>query len=288
MTTMTTLGDKNQNKILSRPQTPAEEIILDKGTTICQEERRPFSLSDLPFAYGTRRNCVSRLMKRGLVYVAIDSNTTFYWVTSIPPPKNGWLMTRNRMGVLSAAGTSFVQAIATIPLGAPSIHDVRLSFEAPRLYQAALGRFPSGIKKRSGDIHLPRIQLDARRSALVIVHRGNRASVHLGCTCAPFLNTEKGLGEFLEAMSEIRGSIVTALSVNVPSKNEWVVGSWHFGRDSLVEFSGESCNITVDEAEHTYRAYLKKMGDTRRLRLEKTENPVKKISQLISSRLEEC
>jgi hypothetical protein len=49
---------------------------------------------------------------------------------------------------------------------------------------------------------------------------------------------------------------------------------WHFGRDSLVEYTNDKSSITVETAQHILtRLYVKEFKGKNKIRIEKQEYP---------------
>ena len=72
----------------------------------------------------------------------------------------------------------------------------------------------------------------------------------------------------------------------VPEYRKWIVTMWHFGRDSLTEFTGERFSITIEEAKHALlRLYAKDFSGKNRIRIEKQEYPCKPLYQALEEKL---
>jgi hypothetical protein len=61
---------------------------------------------------------------------------------------------------------------------------------------------------------------------------------------------------------------------------------WHFGRDGLLEYTGEKFSITVGKAQHILtRLYSKDYGSHTRIRDETQEYPNKTVFDAIEEKL---
>src|SRR5262245_15198248 len=123
---------------------------------IVYEGHRPFSYRDFikfevdgkeyKIAHGTFRNNVSSLMKEGLVEVSYKSNITFYTLRGVKFDKASRVaMTDNHMGVPIIPSASLppslmssnplYRLIRDLPLDKNSVHDIRLRFACPGIYE---------------------------------------------------------------------------------------------------------------------------------------------------------
>ena len=61
---------------------------------------------------------------------------------------------------------------------------------------------------------------------------------------------------------------------------------WHFGRDGLLEYTGEKFLITAGNAEHILtRIYAKDFGKYKKIRLERQEYPNKTVIDAVDEKL---
>ena len=61
---------------------------------------------------------------------------------------------------------------------------------------------------------------------------------------------------------------------------------WHFGRDALIESSGEKFSITAEQAEHILtRIYVKSIDGKNRIRIERQEYPKETVLDAIEEKL---
>ena len=73
---------------------------------------------------------------------------------------------------------------------------------------------------------------------------------------------------------------------SIPDYRKWVITMWHFGREGLLEYTGEKFSITVENAQHILtRIYSKEFGKHTKPRLEIQEYPKKNVFDAIVEKL---
>jgi hypothetical protein len=76
--------------------------------------------------------------------------------------------------------------------------------------------------------------------------------------------------------------------IHLPNHNSWIVTMWHFGTDSLNEYTGEKFEMTWENGEHALlRIYSKDMkeGNGIRIRKERQEYPGVRLDVAIHEKL---
>lgn len=149
-----------------------------------------------------------------------------------------------------------------------SIHDVHTWLKAPKIYEAFAVNTSFPEEKYSGDITLPSWVID---NAIIQtrIHKRDTVSAILGCSQEPFPLDFSGIIAFFTALGQIRGGLVwtlvsiysqdiTKVNKMIPPLSDWIIPQWHFGRDSLREYSGKDFHITVEKAGQILRRYYVK------------------------------
>ncbi len=69
----------------------------------------------------------------------------------------------------------------------------------------------------------------------------------------------------------------------------WTVTMWHFGRDSLTEYSGERFHITWEEGLKVFRIYSKKFHNKEKMKIreEVQEYPNKPLEEAFMNKIKE-
>jgi hypothetical protein len=74
----------------------------------------------------------------------------------------------------------------------------------------------------------------------------------------------------------------------IPDHNSWIVTMWHFGKDSLSEYTNEKFEITWEIGESALmRIYTKDLKDGKgiRIRTERQEYPNKSLDEAMDEKL---
>ena len=267
-------------------------------------EYRPFSYIDFlnfkvddvcyKVTHGTFRNKISKLMKEGMVKVAYKSNLTFYTLADVTFGDRN-RMTRHHMGAIPCntmpqfSNSPIYRIIIDLPLDKDSVHDIRLKFHVPNIYNAILSYaanneiYDHDINPTSKDISLPLWQIE-NLDVRAVIHKTDTVSVIVGCSYSPIAVDVVGIIRLTNALAIVRERLSTLVSqdsaksstVNkIPDYMEWIVTMWHFGADASVEYTGERFSATWGVAQDALiRIYSKTMNDHKaRIRLERQEYP---------------
>lgn len=80
---------------------------------------------------------------------------------------------------------------------------------------------------------------------------------------------------YLANIIENRKSRDDSTVVAIPSDRQWIINMWHFGVDTLDEYTGKEFHVTFEEGmSDMYRIYTKRMRDGRHvIRAEHQEYP---------------
>lgn len=131
------------------------------------------------------------------------------------------------------------------------------------------------------------------------VHRTNTVSVVVGCSYTPVATDVGGIIRLSNALTRVEERISRLVddcgkviaggyeSLPIPEHGRWIVTMWHFGADSLTEYTGERFSATWDVGEDVLvRAYSKGMEDGKTIiRLERQEYPKKTFAGAIEEKL---
>lgn len=265
------------------------------------QERRPFDYRDFltfkidhvtyKMSHGTFRNKISILQRKGEVKIAYYSGLGFYTLTGYDFSKP---MTIDHTLVHNNPIYKFLQ---DLPLGQQSIHDIRLKFKVPNIWEiiSFSNNFPKN--KRSKDIAIPSWNKD-NTIVKVFIHKSDSVSVIIGCSLCPIPLNAEGIILFFTLLTRVEERLKTILdpdscvyneesSHSIPDYRQWIVTMWHFGRDSLTKYYGDKFFITVEKMQGILISmYAKDMKNgVRRIRLERQEYPRKTIMDAIEEKL---
>jgi hypothetical protein len=157
------------------------------------------------------------------------------------------------------------------------------------------------INHISKDIRIPTYNID-ELLVRVTVHRTDTVSVLVACPLAPVAADVSGVIRLASAFARVEERLTALLTgsgtaiaprvgynypLRIPNHCAWVVIMWHFGTDSLTEYTGEKFEVTWETGQHVLlRAYTKVTKDRKdRIRVERQEYPNTTFSQAIEEKL---
>jgi hypothetical protein len=232
-------------------------------------------------------------MKEGMVKVAYKSNLTFYTLADVTFGDRN-RMTRHHMGAIPCntmpqlSNSPIYRIIIDLPLDKNSVHDIRLKFHVPNIYNAILSYaanneiYDHDINPTSKDISLSVWDFE-NLDIKVIIHNTDTVNVFVGCSYYPIAVDIAGIIRLTNALAVVRERLLRLFtecarnsnSIEIPPHADWVVTMWHFGADASVEYTGERFSATWGIAQDAIiRVYSKTMRDNRtRIRLERQEYP---------------
>jgi hypothetical protein len=292
-----------------------DEAMLTHMNYLINVEKRPFTFKDFVSFYvdgkeynmkhGTFRNKISLLKKPDKVkFVFNSAGLTFYTLKGVIVGKP---ISSNHMGV--SYNNPFYRFIQDLILDNNSIHDIHLKFKSKDIW--SIFSFSSNptfkLNSISKDIKLGRWKIidNSNTYVLVTIHRTNTVSVIIGCSFDPFSLDISGIIDLSNVLTRIEERINTLIHATVndivfnntigeelpqiiiPSYKEWIVCQWHFGADSMVEYSGEKFSRKWKTAENIIvQAYSKIFKNRKcRIRLERHESPNKRFFVAIEEKL---
>jgi hypothetical protein len=269
-------------------------------------ENRPFSYRDFMtfeidgkeyrMTHGTFRNKISRLKKAGKVESDYNAGMAFYTLTG---KRFGRPVTPNHTGVYHPKMDSFSKLIDNLTTDRAALHDIRLKFKVPNIWHMlSFIHQELPVNQRSKDIFIPTWNINDLL-VRVVVHKSDTISVTVACSLAPVAVDTKGIIRLSNALTRVEERLATLLKdvgnvkgsevppLEVPDHDLWLVTMWHFGVDSLVEYTGDKFAVTWEIGEHVLlRAYTKTRKDKKTgIRLERQEYPNKTLPAAIDEKL---
>jgi hypothetical protein len=286
-----------------------DEVMMKHMKYLVYVERRPFTFKDFQhfcvngvlymMKHGIFRNKISNLIKNGKVEVVYRSaGLAFYTLKGVNVGKP---IPSNHMGV--SYTNPFYRFIQDLILDKNSIHDIHLKFTCNDIWPLFSSDPSFKLNSFSKDIRLGKWKFDNDISVIVTIHRTNTVTVVIGCSYQPFaldipgiIDLSNLLTRIEEKISRIVNDAVNAIVFNdarvrqdivIPSYKDWIITMWHFGSDSLVEYSGEKFSMKWKTAEKIMvQAYTKVFKNNKcRIRLERHEIPFKRFFEAIEDKL---
>lgn len=234
------------------------------------------------FSYGALRNGVYRLKRDGLVLpMPLERPARFIlkewvkrpeyarWFKRDTTPMGGRVKVIGRQ--LTVDFASFVETLPWEEL--VHVHDVRAEFDAVCV---------DGVSSAAGWRWSPRSHSWRRKFSdlefplTVMVYDSGRVQVVVRCSLKPIPFSFEGLTRLTAVLGELKGRLGWS---DVPNVVDWIVTSWHYGRDSRKEVSGASLNVTFETWSKTLaRIYYK--SELSRFRAEEICSPKRSVQDL--------
>jgi hypothetical protein len=205
-------------------------------------------------------------------------------------------MTDNHAVVSSVSSLSFID---NLPSQRHSVHDIRLKFKAEGIWSTIRLTHPELIPNEvSKDISLLPIRM-YDIEAKTVVHHSDTVSVIVACSMKPVVVDHEGLIRLSNLLTSVEERLLAFVTgcphttsslpqIYIPNHNSWIVTMWHFGTDSLSEYTGEKFEMTWEDGEHALlRIYSKDMkeGNGIRIRKERQEYPGVRLDAAIHEKL---
>ncbi len=290
-----------------------DQALIERMTNIVLTEQRPFSFIDfLPhfevngreysIDYGTLRNKFSQIRKNGKIELDYRSKQAFYTIKGHRFGKQK-PMTISPLGV--QASDPITKLISRLPFGKNALHDIHLRFQAKGIWALLSTNSALRINPVSKDLRLPTLKFRDLEIRLAI-HRSDTVTVVVSCSYAPIAvdcggiihlsnaltRVEERLSRLIESCNDTvtRDSNISGNSSRmhlIPEHKDWLVTMWHFGVDSITEYTGDKFSATWEVGQNALiRAYSKDMKEQgRTIRLERQEYPNKSFADAIEEKL---
>jgi hypothetical protein len=233
------------------------------------------------FEYGTLRNNISKLTNKGDILKFPDENPARYilraWRTR-PEYRAYFKNDSDPMGVSLTKRVKpcfdFVGFVESLDWGELAyLHNIRLEFNVFRV---------CGVCRSDGwcwcrRSHSYRKGFNCFEFPLMVqLYDSQRVQVAVRCSMTPIPFNFAGLTRLTSALGELKGKLGW---VGAPSVVDWVVTSWHYGKDSAQEVSGPSFNVTFQTWAKTFaRIYVKR--ELNKVRVEEIQSPNRTVQEL--------
>lgn len=290
-----------------------DKAILKHISHIVLEEHRLFSYQDFlrfivdekeyHIVHGTFRNKISKLMKDGRVEMVYNSGIAFYTLKGITTPKP---MTPDHTGVPSSIiddsilkQTPIYKWIKNRTFDKQALHNIRLTFEASRIWGIFSKVYPDLIEHNSQDIRLQPLTFFDYIDVIMTIHHTNTVSVAVSYSHKPIAVDAKDIMHLSEALTRTEVHIANIigdycktsniLPSTIPSYRKWIVKMWHFGVDSIDKYSGKEFHVTFEEGvTDLIRIYTKRMegnNNKQKVRIERQEYPNQEVADAFIKKL---
>jgi len=152
-----------------------------------------------------------------------------------------------------------------------ALHDIRVTFQASRIWTLFRNFQQYHMNEYNLDILLPSLKLEYLNiDVKITIHHTDTVSVAIGCSSGPLSIEEKDIFQFIEVLTRIENHITRLIdfclnvintrnnarinsepsriaTTYVPRFNTWIVKMWHFGIDTLDEYTSKEFHVTLEE-----------------------------------------
>jgi hypothetical protein len=282
---------------------------------IVLKENRPFCIADLEefeiggkkhrITYDTAKNIVSFLKKTGFVERAFSSRPAFYTRRGKKFDKK---MTLNHTGVSVINSiiperlikeTPIYSWLKNCPTKKQALHNIRLTFKAPSIWNTFSNNHVHNINAANKDIQLLTVTFFDYIDVIVTIHHSDTVSVAISCSFRPIAIDAMDIFRLFEALTRTETSLANTIEKNlhrssstaavpqIPPYRAWIVKMWHFGIDTRTTYGKKEFEVTFEEGMvDLYRIYTKRIEDGKNIvRAEHQENPNQPVIDAIVRKL---
>jgi hypothetical protein len=277
------------------------EIVLKENRPFCIADLEEFEIGGKKYqiAYGTVKNIVSLLKKIGFVEPAFSSRPAFYTMRGKKFDKK---MTHNHTGVINSIiqkETPIYKWLKNCPTKKQPLHNIRLTFNAPGIWNVFFNSYAHNINGANKDIQLPTLTFFNYIDVIATIHHSDIVSVAISCSYRPIAIDVMDIFRLFEVLTRTETYLANTMEKNVhdsgsshaiahiPSYRSWIVKMWHFGVDTCATYDKGEFQVTFEEGmSDLYRVYTKRMeGGKNIVRVEHQENPNQPVIDAIVRKL---
>jgi hypothetical protein len=166
-----------------------------------------------------------------------------------------------------------------------SLHNIRLRFESAGLWDI-YSKMMFVVNPDNKDIILPTSVYFDYLEVTVTIHHSNTVSVAISCSFKPIAVDIPDILPLCEALTRTEIHLASTIEnyckhndlhsvITIPRYTEWIVTMWHFGVDTIREYTRKEFEVTFgDGISDLYRVYTKRMKDCRiKVRSERQQYP---------------
>lgn len=261
---------------------PCSRYILKKAQEIQEKQDRLWTILDFTdkYAAGTIRNNLTMLRKEGLIKTEVRGFLAYYKLTGTKPTKKVTVTPIGGGVGVREWVVDFVGFVESLPWDDGAVHDVGLKFVVDGLYEVV----PWPTNDYSKDRASPPI-IKSGFTCRVTCHRTGTVTVLVKCANRPFIVSYEGLASLSSVLGEVRSELLRFAEekeVVIPVVPDWVVYTWHYGKDTKGVVKGRPFEVSFKTWCGTLgRIYLRK---TQQIRGEQLESPQKPLHAVFAQR----
>jgi hypothetical protein len=189
-----------------------------------------------------------------------------------------------------------VSFIDNLPPGKQALHDMRFRFRVDNIWNTITTIHPElEPNAKSKDISLEPLETH-NLTIKTTIHHTDTVSVIVACSLHPVAVDVNGVIRLSNALTRVEERLLRYIECapqtlslsSIPDHDSWIVTMWHFGTDSLSEYTGDKFERTWEDGEHALlRIYSKDMkdGNGLRIRRERQEYPGIRLDEALHEKL---
>lgn len=189
------------------------------------------------------------------------------------------------------------------PFNKQALHNIRLTFEASGIWHILSKAYPDRIEDNSQDILLQPLTFFDYIDVTITIHHTSTVSVAVSCSHRPIAVDAKDIMQLSEALTRTEVHLANIVDnhsransnkslqnlTTISSYRNWIVKMWHFGVDSIDEYSGKEFHVTFEEGmTDLLRIYTKRMegnNHKQKVRVERQEYPNQEVADAFIKKL---
>lgn len=249
---------------------PMQQAFVRRGIEI-NRQGREFCVKDFAdMEPDLFRKYVERLRNTGWIITTMRGRFAWHRIKGEYTGKENRKVTLEGMGV----GANMQSIINEASVQIPAMHDIKITFSSPDLYQNLLKKGAKPHPKNKG-IYLTKISLARYIDAKITVYP-QKTIVEISCTYNPIIYDIKGAQEFIGHVESIKMYLTKEFdATDMPDSLDWIAVHYHINQDGQTEFSDPTFHRTIaDITGGLIRVYAKQFPDGKtRLRMERIITP---------------
>jgi hypothetical protein len=201
-------------------------------------------------------------------------------------------MTLGRMGVPDTIidpsvlkQTPTYKWIKNRPFNRQALHNIRLTFQSIGVWDIFSTVYHDLIEYNSQDIKLQPLTFFNYIDVTITIHHTDTVSVAIACSSRPIAIDANDILQLFEALTRTETHLSNTIAGNCGSNDncpstviircyrKWIVKMWHFGVDSIDEYTGKEFHVTFEDGiSDLFRIYTKRMENNKqKVRVEHQE-----------------
>jgi hypothetical protein len=242
--------------------------------------------------YGTLRNKISALKKKGEIERYYNSRASFFVIKGLRFGRQ-----RIQHDMIEHSISELSEAIQLLPKESKGLHDIHTSFQVLDIWQVLSESKRFKVNEHNKGILLPHFNIDGLKIT-TNVHHTDTVTVTVACSSNP-VSTEiddvNGIIRLAAALARTQERIQRIVDecgqslpggyegILIPDSNTWKITMWHFAVDTPNYKEVNTCMTWKDAHGVLLREYNKKKEG--KLRKEIQEYPNKSIAAAVNQKL---